>query len=77
VLNGADMIVFTGGIGEKDALVRATVCADLAWAGIALDEASNQTLGNPTSGHAAICVVRVLPSHEDEQIARHTAAIIA
>ena len=76
VLNGADLIVFTGGIGENDALVRATVCADLAWAGITLDEASNNVASDPISGSAAYCIVRVLPSQEDEQIARHTAATI-
>jgi acetate kinase len=33
VLRGADLIVFTGGIGEHDAVVRAAICADLAFAG--------------------------------------------
>lgn len=33
-LGGADMIVFTGGIGEHDAAARAAICADLAWAGV-------------------------------------------
>ena len=77
VLSGADLIVFTGGIGESDAVVRATICADLAWAGITLDERCNKTLRDPISGSAAYCIVRVLPSQEDEQIARHTAATVA
>lgn len=33
VLGGADLIVFTGGIGEHDAAVRAAISADLAFAG--------------------------------------------
>ena len=77
VLNGADTIVFTGGIGENDATVRATICADLAWAGIALNDARNRTRSNPLSDSAAGCAVLVLPSQEDEQIARHTAATVA
>lgn len=77
VLNGADMIVFTGGIGENDAIVRAIVCADLAWAGVRLNDACNKTRSNPVSDAAADCVVLVLPSQEDEQIARHTAAVLS
>jgi acetate kinase len=34
VLNGVDMIVFTGGIGENDGDVRASICEGLSWAGI-------------------------------------------
>jgi len=74
VLSGADMIVFTGGIGENDAIVRSIICADLAWAGVTLNDARNKTLSNPVSDASAGCVVLVLPSQEDEQIARHTAA---
>ena len=40
-LGGADAIVFTGGIGENGANIRAGVCADLAELGIALDAALN------------------------------------
>jgi len=74
VLSGADMIVFTGGIGENDAIVRSIICADIAWAGVTLNDARNKTLSNPVSDASAGCVVLVLPSQEDEQIARHTAA---
>ncbi len=76
VLDGVDMIVFTGGIGENDAIVRATICGGLAWAGVTLNDARNKTLSNPVSDTAADCAVLVLPSQEDEQIARHTAATI-
>jgi acetate kinase len=57
-LQGVDMIVFTGGIGENDAEVRAAICAGLSWIDVGLD-------------------VRVLPSQEDEQIARHTWDLVA
>ena len=60
VLDGIDLIVFTGGIGENDGAVRGSICAGLSWAGVSLGPAPSNVL------------VRVLPSQEDEQIARHT-----
>jgi len=71
VLNGADMIVFTGGIGEHDGLVRAAICARLSGLGVELDEGRNR-LGRGSIGRAGSrCEVQVLASQEDEQIARH------
>ena len=32
-LGGIDMLVFTGGIGENDAVIRRSICRDLRWAG--------------------------------------------
>jgi acetate kinase len=77
VLGGVDAIVFTGGIGENDADVRAAVCAGLTWVGIRLDEARNRC-GNVgrISDSSSSCAVHVLASQEDEQIARHTAALL-
>ena len=76
VLDGADAIVFTGGIGENDAAVRTEVCAGLSSLGIQLDEARHRALANPISSADARCAVHVLPSQEDEQIALHAAALI-
>jgi acetate kinase len=59
-LDGADMLVFTGGIGENDGMVRAKICAGLSWAGIDPDD--------PT----ARCAIRVMATRENEQVARHT-----
>jgi acetate kinase len=55
-LEGVDLTVFTGGIGEHDAAVRAGICDGLSWIG----------------GGS----VRILASQEDEQIARHTWALL-
>jgi acetate kinase len=68
VLGGADLIVFTGGIGENDREVRGTICGGLDWAGVFIGDKRA-----PLS--TARCQVRVLPSQEDEQIARHTCAL--
>ena len=65
VLDGLDMIVFTGGIGENDAAVRADICGGLASLGV----------GSNAARYAPRCQVRVLPSLEDEQIALHTSAL--
>ena len=71
VLDGVDLIVFTGGIGEHDSLARAEICRGLSWNGVCLDDARNRCAQNPISAAASRCTVRVLASQEDEQIARH------
>lgn len=75
-LDGLDLLVFTGGIGENDAQVRAAICSHLSWIGVNLDEGRNQSAENPVNGAASRCVVRVIASQEDEQIARHTCALV-
>jgi acetate kinase len=42
VLGGADALVFTGGVGENDPVVRAESCRGLSFAGIEIDEARNE-----------------------------------
>jgi len=74
-LGGVDLIVFTGGIGEHDDRVRAEVCARLAFLGVELDEARNKHGLALVSRDSSRCAVQVLPSQEDEQIARHTWAL--
>jgi acetate kinase len=68
VLGGVDLIVFTGGIGENDEVARAMICEGLSWAGIGQIETRSGT----SDASAPNSKARVLPSREDEQIARHT-----
>ena len=75
VLDGVDLLVFTGGIGENDAKVRAAICDGLSWIGVSLDPVRNQSVSNPVNGAESRCAVRVLASQEDAQIARHTWSI--
>ena len=75
-LDGVDAIVFTGGIGENDAEVRAAICRGLSWIGVSLDGAKNASTNNLVNDPASRCSVRVLASQEDEQIARHTWALL-
>ncbi|MBI2749176.1 MAG: acetate/propionate family kinase [Burkholderiales bacterium] len=77
VLDGLDLLVFTGGIGENDAVVRASICAGLSWIGVGLDEARNRSANNPINHAASRCSVQVMVSKEDEQIARHAWVLVA
>ena len=76
-LDGIDLLVFTGGIGENDAQVRSAICSGLSWIGVSLDEGRNQSAGNPVNSSASRCAVRVIASQEDEQIARHATELTA
>lgn len=75
-LEGVDALVFTGGIGEHAAQVRAQICRRLAWLGVDFDEAANAagdaTLTSPHS-RAAVWVV---PTNEELVIARHTRRLV-
>ena len=77
VLGGVDMLVFTGGIGENDAQVRAAICSGLSWIGVSLDDSRNRSASNPVSDAPSRCQVLVLASQEDEQIARHAWGLLA
>jgi acetate kinase len=75
-LNGADAVVFTGGIGENSAEVRARICADLDFFGIALDPAKNGAAVGGQEGDVAAegsrVRVFVIPTNEELLIARDT-----
>lgn len=71
-LDGVDLVVFTGGIGENDEEVRAAICRGLSWIGVGVGEAGKAAANNLVNHPTSRSYVRVLPSQEDEQIARHT-----
>lgn len=70
-LEGIDGLVFTAGIGEHSANVRARVCSGLAWLGISLDDARNQSHAAVVSSDASTIEVRVVPTNEEKMIASH------
>jgi acetate kinase len=74
-LGGLDLLVFTGGIGENDAEVRAAICGGLTWAGVSPDTTQNRVANGAPDDPACRCRVEVLASQEDRQIARHTWAL--
>jgi len=75
-LGGLDTLVFTGGIGERAAPVRAAICDGLGFLGITLDAGRNATHASVISADVAPVLVRALPTDEDLMIARHTARLV-
>src|SRR5258706_2396371 len=76
VLGGVDTLVFSGGIGEHAAPVRARVAGGLAHLGLALDEARNLAGAPIISTVDSAGTVRIIPTHEESMIARETLAIV-
>lgn len=78
-MNGLDAVLFTGGIGENEALVRSMACADMDFLGIKLDEEVNASVrGKLCKISAADSKVEVwiVPTNEELLIARDTLALI-
>jgi acetate kinase len=79
LLGGADAIVFTGGIGENSATIRASVCANLDWFGIFLDPLCNEIAKGESTVHAAKSRVAIwtMPTNEELIVARQTKALLS
>lgn len=80
VLNGADLLVFTGGIGEYSTITREKVCEEMEFLGIKLDkEKNNQAYGTETiiSTPDSKVTVMVVPTDEEFMIASDTKEIVA
>lgn len=78
-MGGVDIIVFTGGVGENQAPLRANVCATLGFMGVEIDEKVNAvTRGTETvvSSAASKVKVVVIPTDEELMIARDTQALV-
>jgi acetate kinase len=75
-LGGIDAIVFTGGIGENAAQIRARVCRDAAWLGVELDDDANSGGGPCISTSKSRVAVWVIPTNEELMIARHTRRVL-
>jgi acetate kinase len=76
VLGGLDTLVFTGGIGENAAEVRAEICKGLGHLGLFLDERANAARERRISTPQSACAALVVPTDEDLVIARHTSALV-
>ncbi len=76
VLGGLDAFVFTAGIGEHSAPVRAALCSKLAWLGVKLDEKANASNGPRISAPDSGVAVFVIPTNEELMIAQHTLALL-
>ncbi len=76
VLGGLDAFVFTAGIGENSAPVRAAVCERLSWLGVKLDASANATGGPCITTPESAVSVWVIPTDEEWMIAWHTASLL-
>ncbi len=76
-LDRVDALVFTGGIGEHAAPVRARICARLRMFGIALDETANFTLRDEGRIATSGPPVLVVPTREEWYVARECARVLA
>ena len=78
-LQGADAVIFSGGIGEHLPLIRKEICGGMEWCGLILDEGQNEsatgTEGRISTAEARIQVF-VIPSDEEAVIARQTAMLL-
>jgi len=71
-LQGLDALVFTGGIGEHSARVRAAVLGEMRWLGLTVDSKANARGAQRISDPAAATPVFALATDEEAMIAHHT-----
>jgi len=92
VLGGVDALVFSGGIGERSAVIRSRVCTGMEYLGIQLDQGANERNGllisgaeglgdgqvdGPGSGRVGGWVrVYAIPTDEEKMIARYTKTVL-
>ena len=78
LLGGADIIVFTAGVGENNIPIRKEICDKLACLGIKIDSAANNVRGETVkiSSDDSSSLVYVIPTNEELMIARETLNLI-
>ena len=77
-MNGVDILVFTGGIGENDAFIRGEIVKGLSFLGVTLDEEANNCRGverviSTPDSKLTVCVI---PTDEELMIASDTEALV-
>jgi acetate kinase len=76
-LGGLDTLVFSAGIGERAAAIRARICEGLNFLGIELNDARNAAQAPVISADASRVTVRVMPTDEELMIARSVSRVLA
>jgi acetate kinase len=79
-MNGADALIFAGGIGENASPVRARICDGLQWMGVTIDSEKNGAMINGKEGRIDAAGSRVevwvIPTDEELLIARDTVRVV-
>jgi acetate kinase len=76
-LGGFERLIFTGGIGEHAPKVREQVCERLGWLDVDLDKPANDGSEDVISANGSRVQVRVIPTKEEEMIARYVREMLA
>src|SRR4029077_14130739 len=76
-LGGLDAFVFTAGIGEKSAQLRARIAAALAWLGVSIDSVANESGKPKISKSTSKVALYVVPTNEESMIAHHTLGVLS
>lgn len=78
-MNGAEAIVFAGGIGENAPAIRSRICRDMDWLGLQIDEARNMPLVGAEGridAEGSRLQLWVIPTDEELLIARDTWRVV-
>ncbi len=75
-LGGIDGVVFTAGVGENAASVRAAICRACSWLGLGLDEVANREHKERISTPGSRVAAFVIKTDENMMIARHARALL-
>jgi acetate kinase len=76
-LGGLDAFVFTAGIGERSAIMRARIAEKLGWLGAELNPAANEAGQSVISSDRSRVLLHVMPTNEELMIARHSLALLS
>jgi acetate kinase len=75
-LEGLDVLVFTGGIGEHAAVIRDKICEHLGWLGMTIDFSKNKCNSLSITAPTSRVEVHVIPTNEEFMIAKHVYGLI-
>jgi acetate kinase len=76
IMGGLDGIVFTAGIGEHQAAIRAGIVGHLDWLGAALDDSANSIHAHKISAPSSRVQLRVIPTDEEQMIAEEAITLL-
>ncbi len=76
-MEGIQQLVFTGGVGENSAEVRAEICHRSRWLGVEIDSAANEAGNTVISTADSRIQVRVIPTNEEGMLALHGMEMLA
>ncbi len=75
-MQGCDAIVFTGGIGENAAAIRARIMSGLAWLGLEVDAAANDTNAPRLHARESRIAAWIVPAQEERMIAADALSLL-